>query len=104
MIVTLVDIHVKKDKISEFIEATRENHRNSITETGNLRFDFLQNTNDESHFILYEAYESEEAAAEHKKTEHYLKWRAVVESFMERPRIGTPTRVIEPSDPDSWRY
>ena len=44
------------------IEATAENHKNSIQEPGNLRFDVLQNTEDPVRFVLYEAYETETAA------------------------------------------
>ena len=42
MIVTCVHVYVKKNFISEFLEATIENHRNSIEEEGNIRFDVLQ--------------------------------------------------------------
>ena len=39
MIVTCVTIYVKEPFIPNFIEATLDNHRNSIKEEGNLRFD-----------------------------------------------------------------
>jgi len=102
LIVTIVDIEVKKDCIERFIEATRFNHMNSVREPGNLRFDFLQDRNDPCHFFLYEAYESEEEVEKHKSTEHYLRWKEKVESFMNRPRFGTPTEVIEPARLDEW--
>jgi autoinducer 2-degrading protein len=103
MIVTVVDIYVKSERIDEFIEATTLNHKSSAMEEGNLRFDFLQDRSRPNHFLLYEAYESEEAAAQHKKTDHYLKWKSTVEGWMERPRTGTQTNVIEPSDAASWK-
>ena len=37
MHVTLVQVHVKPEHISEFIEATRRNHEASILEPGNRR-------------------------------------------------------------------
>ena len=38
--------------------------------------------------MLYEVYKSDEAAAAHKKTSHYLKWRETVEDMMVKPREG----------------
>ncbi|AFK08271.1 hypothetical protein Theba_2672 [Mesotoga prima MesG1.Ag.4.2] len=51
MIVTVVDIQVKSEFLDKFIEATRENHKKSVSEPGNLRFDFLQDKADPSHFF-----------------------------------------------------
>ena len=68
MIVTFVHIWVKEEHINAFINACLTNHDNSVKEPGNLRFDILQDEKDPAKFVLYEAYESEEAAADHKKT------------------------------------
>ncbi len=73
MIVTTVTVYVKPENIDDFIEATIENHEASIKEPGNMRFDVLQSMTDPTRFLLYEAYQSEEEAAAHKETEHYLK-------------------------------
>lgn len=100
--VTTVLVQVKPDFIGAFIESTRENHRESRKEPGNLRFDVLQNKNDPSRFLLYEAYESEEAAAEHKRTPHYLKWRAAVEPWMARSREGIAYQILCPADRSGW--
>lgn len=102
MKVTCVTVYVKKDKVQDFIAATIENHKNSIKEKGNLRFDVLQCQEDETRFFLYEAYESEEASAEHKKTAHYLKWRDTVADWMERPREGVAHSVIAPLSKELW--
>jgi autoinducer 2-degrading protein len=61
-----------------------------------MRFDVLQSTEDPAKFLLYEAYESEQHAAGHKKTEHYLKWRETVESWMQEPRKGVPYKAVRP--------
>ncbi|WP_196605692.1 antibiotic biosynthesis monooxygenase [Pectinatus haikarae] len=97
MIVTCVTIYVKKEYINEFVEATLENHTHSIEEAGNFRFDVLQSNDDETKFLLYEAYKTKEAAAEHKKTAHYLKWRDTVVVWMERPREGVGYSAIAPN-------
>ncbi len=98
MIVTTVAVCVKPENIEDFIEASTENHQSSIREPGNMRFDVLQSMSDPTRFLLYEVYQSEEEAATHKKTEHYLKWRRTVDSWMTKPREGIPYRVICPKD------
>jgi (4S)-4-hydroxy-5-phosphonooxypentane-2,3-dione isomerase len=96
MIVTIVHVHVKPENISEFIEATRINHEHSIREKGNLRFDILQDSNDPSKFILYEAYATEDAIAAHKETLHYLQWKDKVAPWMQRPREGLRHKLLFP--------
>lgn len=102
MIVTVVNIFVKPENVDQFIEATIQNHQNSIKEKGNLRFDVLQHRDNPSAFTLYEAYASEEEAAAHKTTAHYLKWREAVESWMAKPRQGIVHNVIVPRDNSAW--
>ena len=103
MTVTCVNIRVKSEHIDEFIRASLENHRNSILEEGNLRFDILQNASDPSRFTLYEAYRSEEDAAAHKKTAHYAVWRDTVAPWMAEPREGVKHNVLAPTDVSLWK-
>lgn len=103
MIVTCVTIYVKSECITRFIQATLENHIYSIEEAGNLRFDILQCRTDETRFFLYEAYVNEEAAADHKKTAHYLKWKDTVANWMKQPREGVNHSVIAPIQPSLWK-
>ena len=96
MIVTIVHIKVTPAHINDFIEATKINHSHSIKEHGNKRFDFLQDKEDPTKFILYEAYHTQEQAAKHKETEHYLTWRKTVEPWMAEKRAGIPYSAIKP--------
>ena len=102
MIVTCVTVYVKEEHIDDFITATIKNHKGSIGEPGNLRFDVLQCTTDPSRFMLYEAYESEEASAAHKETSHYQEWKKTVADWMAEPREGFPHNVICPKDRSKW--
>ena len=104
MKITFVNISVKKEYLKEFIEATKENQKNSILEKGNIRFDFLQSKKDETKFMLVEIYENEEAAQEHKKTAHYLKWRETVEKMMACPREGIDYIPIAPTEINNFKY
>ena len=96
MIVTLVHVQVKPQYLKEFVDATRVNHENSVKEKGNLRFDVLQDASDPAKFVLYEAYDSEQAVAAHKETAHYLKWRDTVAPWMEKPREGVKHKLLFP--------
>ncbi|MFQ6674827.1 MAG: antibiotic biosynthesis monooxygenase [Fidelibacterota bacterium] len=102
MIVTTVTVYVKPENVDDFIQATTENHRGSVKEPGNMRFDVLQSRDDPTRFLLYEAYESEEAARAHKDTPHYQTWKEKVAGWMARPREGVPHRVICPADRTAW--
>jgi autoinducer 2-degrading protein len=90
MHVTLVHVHVKPERLDDFIAASRANHEGSIAEPGNRRFDVLQDPEDPGHFVLYEAYATPEDAAAHKQTAHYARWRDTVADMMAAPRKGVP--------------
>jgi (4S)-4-hydroxy-5-phosphonooxypentane-2,3-dione isomerase len=92
MIVTCVYVHVKREHVDDFIEATARNQEGSVREPENLRFDVLQAADDPARFLLYEAYASEEAAARHKQMDHYLTWRDRVADWMAEPRKGVRYR------------
>ena len=96
MIATTVFVHVKEENIEDFISATIANHNGSVQEPGNLRFDVLQSKEDPSRFLLYEAYETQDAAAAHKQTPHYLKWRETVGPWMAEPRQGVHYNSLAP--------
>ena len=96
MVVTTVFVHVKTEHLEDFINECKKNHFNSINETGNMRFDILQNNDDPSKFMLYEAYDSAQTAAAHKKTAHYEAWRDAVAPWMAEPRKGIPYSAICP--------
>jgi len=102
MIVTCVHINVKAEHAENFIKATLENHTQSVKEPGNLRFDLLQDAQDPFRFLIYEAYESEEASAAHKSTSHYLKWRDTVANWMAEPRRGVKYNIVAPIDKSAW--
>ena len=96
MFVTIVYIEVLPAYVDAFIQASTENHLESVKEPGNLRFDLLQNEDYPKRFVLYEAYENESAAAAHKDTAHYLKWKETVAPWMAKPREGIRYTGLQP--------
>jgi (4S)-4-hydroxy-5-phosphonooxypentane-2,3-dione isomerase len=101
MHVVHVHIHVKKDKIDEFIQATRENAQASIKELGVKRFDILQQDESPEFFLLQEIYINPAASASHKDTAHYKKWKNIVEDMMVEPRRSQRLKNIYPND-EEW--
>jgi autoinducer 2-degrading protein len=96
MYITIVHIEVVPAHLDSFIQASTENHRESVKEPGNLRFDLLRSEDDPARFVLYEAYIDEATAAAHKETTHYLKWRETVAPWMAKPREGIRYTGLQP--------
>jgi (4S)-4-hydroxy-5-phosphonooxypentane-2,3-dione isomerase len=102
MIVTIVHIWVKPEFLEKFIEASKENHVNSIKEAGNLRFDLLQDAALPNKFVFYEVFDSPQSVQAHKETPHYIKWRDTVSPWMEKPREGIKHIIIAPEEKSLW--
>jgi len=98
MHIVLVNIHVKPDKLEDFVAATQVNARNSVKEPGVVRFDFLQQKEDPTKFLLVEMYRTPEDADRHKETTHYLVWRDTVAEMMAEPRLGVKYANLFPDD------
>lgn len=101
MYIVHVFVHVKESRIAEFREATVENARNSVQEPGVARFDVVQQMDDPTRFVLVEVYRSADAAAAHKETEHYKKWRDTVAEMMAIPRSSIKYDNVFPND-EGW--
>jgi autoinducer 2-degrading protein len=96
-----VFIHVKPEHVDAFIEATRDNAANSLREAGVARFDFLQQEDDPTRFVLVEVYTAPDAPDKHKETEHYKRWRDRVAEMMAEPRRGVRYTALYPPA-DAW--
>ncbi len=98
MQVTLVYIHVKPEFVNAFIEASMDNVQNSAREPGIARFDFIQQADDPTRFVLVEVYRTEDAPAKHKETAHYQRWRDKVADMMVEPRVGVKYNALFPDE------
>jgi quinol monooxygenase YgiN len=101
MFIVCVHAHVKPDSVADFRRATAENARSSVQESGILRFDVVEQQDDVTRFVLMEAYRTPEAAAAHKETAHYAKWRDAVAGMMAEPRHSVKYSAVYP-EPESW--
>lgn len=95
-----VHVNVKPEFVEAFKQATVENASNSVKETGIARFDVIQQTDDPTKFILVEVYKTADAAAAHKETAHYARWRDTVTEMMAEPRQAVKYTNIFPEDPN----
>jgi (4S)-4-hydroxy-5-phosphonooxypentane-2,3-dione isomerase len=101
MLIVHVHVRVKPESVAAFREASIENARNSVQEPGIARFDVIQQQDDATRFLLIEVYRTAEAAAAHKETAHYAKWRDAVASMMAEPRSSVKFNAVFP-DPQNW--
>ncbi len=101
MLIVHVHVHVKPESVAGFREATIENARSSIRESGIARFDVMEQQDDATRFVLIEVYRSPEAAAAHKETAHYAKWRDTVADMMAEPRHSVKYDDLFP-EPQDW--
>jgi len=99
MFIVHVFVHVKPDSVEAFKQATIENAKNSIKESGIARFDVIQHQDDLTRFVLVEVYRTPDDPAKHKDTRHYVKWRDTVASMMAEPRAGIKYSNVFPADP-----
>jgi len=86
MLILVVQIHVKPESVEPFKAATIVNATNSRQEPGVARFDFIQQEDDPTRFVLVEVYRDPEAVVQHKETAHYLKWVEQTVDMFAEPR------------------
>ncbi|MGO8759065.1 MAG: putative quinol monooxygenase [Terracidiphilus sp.] len=101
MIVVAVHVHVKPESVADFRQATVENASASVREPGIARFDVVEQQDDATRFVLIEVYRTPDAAAAHKETAHYAKWRDAVAPMMAEPRQSVKYNAVFP-DPEGW--
>ena len=98
MFVVHVHVHVKPESVDSFREATIENARNSVQESGIARFDVMQQMNDPTRFVLVEVYRTPNDSDRHKETAHYQTWRDTVAEMMAEPRQSEKYANVFPAD------
>jgi len=98
MLIAIIHVHVNPESIDAFREATMVNARKSVTEPGIARFDFVQQADDPTRFVLIEVYRDADAPERHRETAHYAIWRDAVAEMMAEPRARAQYSNIFPAD------
>ena len=96
--IALVAAHVRPERVEDFRQATMLNARESRKEAGVVRFDVVQEREDPTRFVLIEVFRGVEAAAAHRETAHYLRWRDSVADMMAAPRTSAKYINVSPDD------
>ena len=81
-----VTAYVLENEIETFLQKNIECARATRSESGNLRYDILQNEDDPLCFVIYEVYRSKEDFLLHRETQHSVKWKTETKSMMAKPR------------------
>jgi quinol monooxygenase YgiN len=98
MHILIVHAQIKAEFIEAFKQATILNAENSAREPGVARFDFLQQQDDPSKFVLCEVYRDADAPAKHKQTAHYNAWVEAVSPMFAEPRTRAFYTNVFPAD------
>jgi quinol monooxygenase YgiN len=98
LLVVHVDVRVVAGSVEAFHAATAQNAAASRQEPGVVRFDVLSDRAEPTHVVLVEIYRDAAAAAEHKRTAHYDRWRESVAPMMARPRTSVQYVNVSPDD------
>jgi autoinducer 2-degrading protein len=98
LLIVHVHVHVKPEAVEAFKAASLANAASSRQEPGVVRFDVVQERQDLTRFVLIEIYRGDEAAAAHKLTPHYEKWRDTVNEMTAEPRRSVKYVNVTPDD------
>ena len=76
MYIIVAPIQIKEGFKEQYIKGMLENARGAVRdEPGCLRFDVVQDANDDHRIWLYEVYKDEDAFQAHAQAPHFLKFR-----------------------------
>ena len=90
MLAKWVKVRIKPERRDEFLAAIEADALGSERdEPGCLRFNVLQDVEDENVYYFYEVYADEAAVDAHRAAPHYAVWRAAADT------LAAPTERIE---------
>jgi (4S)-4-hydroxy-5-phosphonooxypentane-2,3-dione isomerase len=103
MLVLFVNVQVKPQHLTEFLEAARYNAEHAVAdEEGCLRFDIIQDRDDPHRFTFYEVYRDDAALATHRQTSHFKRYIESSEPWLAAPAERRLGRTVVPSDAE-WK-
>ena len=80
MFIVLIQVQVKEELLGEFTPAILDNATRSVArDPGCYRFDVLQQEDDRTKWMFYEAYENEDAWVQHRHSAHFLEFKKVAD-------------------------
>jgi autoinducer 2-degrading protein len=99
MLVSIVEVTVKPGMQQRFLELIKDDAEHSeADEPGCVRFDVLQDTEDERRFFFYEVYIDQEAHLAHRQTPHFTRIDSQIPDLFDGAAVHM-TRNVFPTDP-----
>ena len=99
MYVVLGTVKVKPEHLDEFLENVRQHAANSSREPGCVRFEVLQDVEDQLTVCLLEVFRSEQDLQVHKEQDYYRRWMEISRDW--RDRSSSTRRVLRGLYPPS---
>jgi autoinducer 2-degrading protein len=95
--VLVVSLKVKPDKREQFLAAALDDSACSVRdEPGCVRFDVIQDINDQNHYYFYEVYHDEAAFQAHTQMPHTGRWRDAAAEVLQEPSQVVRCNTISP--------
>jgi (4S)-4-hydroxy-5-phosphonooxypentane-2,3-dione isomerase len=102
MLAMWVKVRIKPELRRRFLEAIEVDALGSERdEPGCLRFNVLQDAQDESVYYFFEVYQDEAALEAHRTMPHYAVWRAAADT-LDGPTEATRCQTVFPGAPAYW--
>src|SRR6266404_4233786 len=102
MLAIWVKARVKPEQRKRFLEAIEVDALGSERdEPGCLRFNVLQDAQDENTYYFYEVYKDQAALEAHRAAPHYAVWRAAADS-LDGPTAATRCKPVFPAARPYW--
>jgi autoinducer 2-degrading protein len=102
MLAMLVKVRVKPGERERFLKAIEVDALGSERdEPGCMRFNVLQDTQDQDVYYFYEVYRDEAALEAHRAAPHYAVWRAAADTLDGAPQ-ATRCQTVFPATDGYW--
>jgi len=102
MLAIWVKVRIKPDLRQKFLKAIEEDALGSERdEPGCLRFNVLQDAQDENVYYFYEVYKDQAALEAHRAMPHYAVWRAAADA-VDGPTEATRCQPLFPAHRAYW--
>ena len=102
MLAIWVKVRVKAEARERFLAAIEADALGSERdEPGCMRFNVLQDAQEENVYYFYEVYRDEAALEAHRATPHFARWREAVDTLDGTPE-ATRCRTVFPAAEEYW--
>ena len=99
MLAIWVKVRIKPTMKDKFLKAIEVDALGSERdEAGCLRFNVLQDAQDENVYYFYEVYKDEAAFKAHQASAHYPRWRAAAAEVLAEPTNASRCTTVFPKD------